>query len=183
MISTIANFLSHHLVVLLAAVVVPLKFLVLRFCNDSEGQSAAVLAIPEDLNYVALGLILGDMSLSGGAFRNHFHGDQHEPVEMLVTIGIGIIVAILIHVLAMWGNDQFNKFRAAGRVRSKNAEQGVPKQIELPITKVDENVMMLQAQYVVIFSLCYAAQLLIVIRWIGWIAGIISNSQPSSASY
>jgi hypothetical protein len=82
MIDSVGGFLQHNLVVLLAVVLVPMKWVVLRLCGDSDAQSTALLTVPEDLCYVALGLVLADMANSGGAFRRYFKGSTHVSIDL-----------------------------------------------------------------------------------------------------
>ena len=83
MIDHIGDFLQHNLVVLLAVVLVPMKWVVLRVCGDTDAQAVALLSIPEDICYVTLGLILGDVVSSTGAFRKEFHGSSHISIVIL----------------------------------------------------------------------------------------------------
>jgi hypothetical protein len=49
-----------------------MKWVVVRVSKDAEAEANALLSVAEDLCYVALGLVLGDMINSSGAFRRHF---------------------------------------------------------------------------------------------------------------
>jgi hypothetical protein len=86
-----------------------------------------------------------------------------------------VIVAVLVHLLAKWGNDHFNSFRAASVVRTKQTEYPGPQQIELPITSVDDNLRTIQLRYMAGFVLSYALQLVVVIWWLSWIANVVGN--------
>jgi hypothetical protein len=173
MIDNVGGFLQHNLVVLLAVVLVPMKWVILRLCGDSDAQSTALLTVPEDLCYVALGLVLADMANSGGAFRKYFKGSTHVSIDIFITASINVIVAVLVHVLAKWGNDHFNSFRAASVVRTKHSAYPGPQQIEMPITSIDNSLRTIQLRYMAGFVISYAVQLVLVISWLSWIAKVV----------
>lgn len=177
MIDSIGGFLQHNLVVMLSVVLVPMKWFVLRITGDNEAQAVALLAVPEDICYVTLGLILGDLATSGKAFRRHFEGSSHVPIDIFVTGTFNVAVAVVIHLLAKWGNDHFNGWRAAGVARTRNPSSPGPQQIELPITATDANIEMIQIRHVAVFSISYALQMAIVISWLAWIAKVVANTQ------
>lgn len=176
MIDRIGGFLQHNLIVLLAVVLVPMKLLVLRVVGDTEGQSTALLAIPEDSCYVALGLILGDVATGSHAFQKNFSGSAHASLDIVVTAVINVGVAVIIHKLAMTGNDHFNIWRAADVARVSDPSSVGPQQIELPLTPTDQQIRMIQVRHLAIFSLLYAIQMWIVVRWIAWIAKVMANA-------
>lgn len=176
MIEATAGFLQHHLIVLLAIVLVPMKLAILRICGDWEGQRAALVSIPEDLVYVSLGLILGDFATSQGAFRRWFGHSSHVPMDMAVTVGIGVGVAVIIHLLAKVTNDQLKTWRAASNiaVRKKDAD---PKQRDLGLETLDSNVLRIQIRHIAGFSLLYLLQLGVTVWWLSWIAKVLANGQ------
>jgi hypothetical protein len=174
MIEHIGDFLQHHLVVLAAAVLVLVKLVILRLCRDSEGEAMALLSFPEDLCYVALGLILADLVSSEGAFRRHFRGTQHFGIDIAITIVLNVGVALLVHKLAWKGNEHFKTYRAAGSVRIRKPEFA-GSQLELPITATDDNFQTIQVRGIALFSMLYAFQIILVMWWFSWISGIISN--------
>jgi hypothetical protein len=175
MIDTIGAFLHANLVVFLAVVLVPMKLIVLRLCGDSEAQSTALLAIPEDICYVSLGLILGDVATAGKAFRHHFNASSNISIDIILTAVLNVVVAVVTHGLAKWGNDHFKSFRAAGAARVPTPSSTAPQQIELPITATDENIRRIQVRHLAMFSLSYAIQIFLTIRWLAWIAKVVGN--------
>jgi len=174
MIESFSGFLQHNLIVLLAVVLVPMKLGILRLVGDGDAQKVAFLSIPEDLVYVSLGLVLGDFATSGGAFRKHFATSSHVPMDLFVTIMIGVIVAITIHVLAKWANDQVESWRAASgarmRVMSSNPLQG-----ELGLEPADSSIRMIQVRHISLVSILYLLQLAVAIRWLAWIASVLGQ--------
>ena len=175
MIERIGDFLQHNLIVLLAVVLVPMKWLILRICGDYEAQAVALLSIPEDICYVTLGLILGDMANSEGMFKKYFRGSPHVAIDIFVTIAINVFVAILVHFFAKKSNDHFRGWRAAGAARLKTPIPPGPLQLELPMTPTDESIQMIQIQHFATFSLLYVVQLGLAIWWVSWIAKVVSN--------
>lgn len=174
MIEIVSGFLQRNLIVLLAIVLVPMKLGILRLCGDTEAQRAAFISIPEDLVYVSLGLVLGDFATSGGAFRRWFGGSPHLPMDMAVTVGIGIFVAIAVHVLAKWTNDNILGWRAASAVRLRSGSP-TPLQGELELRPADKNVRLIQIRNLALASMLYLLQLGITIRWLAWIAKVLAN--------
>jgi hypothetical protein len=175
MIESVSGFLQHNLIVLLAVVLVPMKFVILRLCSDTEAQRAAFLSVPEDLVYVSLGLLLGDFATSGGAFRRWFsHDPKHVPMDLAVTVMVGVGVAIGVHVLAKWTNDNVRTWRAASHVRLRSG-QADPLQGELNLEPADSNVRLIQTRHIALASLLFAVQLGITIRWLAWIARVLAN--------
>ncbi len=118
MIDQLGGFLQRNLIVFVAAILLPLKWLVVRVCKDREAEAVAVLSVPEDLCYVALGLVMGDMIHSSGAFRRHWSGSQHISIDIMIAVGLNLVVALLIHRLAQWCNGHFKLWRSAEQSRS-----------------------------------------------------------------
>jgi hypothetical protein len=174
MIESISGFLQRNLVVLLAGVLVPMKLVILRLCGDTEATRAAFLSIPEDLVYVSLGLVLGDLATSGGAFRRHFGHSSHVPMDLAVTIGIGLVVAVGVHVLSKWTNDHVKSWRAASNVRMRTGSP-LPLQIELELRPADRNIRLIQIRHIALCSMLYLIQLVATIKWISWIANVLAN--------
>ena len=177
MIETVGGFLQHNLIVLLAIVLVPMKIGILRLCGDNEAGRAAFLSIPEDLVYVSLGLILGDFSTSGGAFHRWFSHSSHIPMNLAVTVAIGVAVAIVVHVLAKWTNENLKTWRAASNIRPRANPNSNPLQIELNLEDSDMNVRLIQTRHIALASILYMIQIGITIRWIAWIAKVLANGQ------
>jgi hypothetical protein len=176
MIDLIGDFLQHNLVVLLAVVLVPMKWIILRVCGDEEAQAVALLSIPEDICYVTLGLILGDVANSSGSFRRHFQSSLHISLDIFVTAMLNVVVAILVHILAKRSVDHFKNWRAAGVARVRNPASPGFTQMELPMTPTDENIQTIQIRHLALFSLLYAIQLVVSIWWLSWVARVLGNA-------
>lgn len=174
MIEIISGFLQRNLIVLLAVVLVPMKIGILRLCRDDEAEKAAFLAIPEDLVYVSIGLVLGDFATAGGAFRRRFAHSGHLPMDLAVTFMAGMFVAVGVHVLAKWTNDNVRSWRAASNVRFRT-NLGNPMQGDLPLEPADANVRLIQTRHIALSSLLYLAQLFLTIRWLAWIANVLAT--------
>ena len=175
MIDRIGDFLQHNLVVLVATVLVPMKWLILRVCGDTEAQAVALLSIPEDICYVTLGLILGDVVSVSSSFRKHFAGSSHISIDIFIIAMLNVVVAILVHIFAERSNDHFKTWRAASVIRARNLSSPGPQQIELPHTATDGNIQTIQIRHMAFFSLLYACQLVLAIWWLSWIAKILVN--------
>jgi hypothetical protein len=151
-----------------------MKWTVLRLIGDSEAQATTFLAIPEDLCYVSLGLVLGDFANESGSFGKYFKGSSHITVDIFVVALINVIVAIAIHILAKLANDNFKSWRAAGAVRFKNSGANST-QMELGLSNADGNIERIQIRHMAVFTLSYFLQVTIVIRWLSWIAQVMGN--------
>lgn len=175
MIDAIGGFLQHNLVVFLAIVLVPMKWVVLRVCGDSDAQAGALLAVPEDICYVSLGLVLGNLATSLDAFKRHFQGSNHVYMDVFVTAGANVIVAIIVHLCAEFGNDHLKSWRASNKAISRTSDISGDRQFELPITPIDENIRMIGIRHLVQFSLAYALQLTVAVWWLSWVANVLSS--------
>lgn len=174
MIDSLAGFFQHNLIAMLAVILVPMKLIILRVCGDNEAQRAAFLSIPEDLVYVSLGLVLGDFATSGGAFRHYFAGSKQVPMALAVTVGIGVVVAIGVHLLAKWTNDNIRSWQAASHVALRPTSAH-PNQTDLGLQTVDPNVRLIQTRHIALSSFLYLLQLGVTIRWLAWIAHVLAN--------
>jgi hypothetical protein len=177
MIEAIGGFLQRNLIVLLAVVLVPMKLAILRICGDSESQRAALISIPEDLVYVSLGLVLGDFATEQGAFRRWYRYSSHIQMNLAVVVGLGISVAIIVHLLAKFTNDQLKTWRAASNVALRKKEAH-PAQQDLGLSHaLDANVRRIQIRHVAGCSILYLLQLGVTVWWLSWIAGVLANGQ------
>jgi len=179
MIELIADFLIRNIVVLLAVILVPMKWVILRLCGDWEAQSVALLSIPEDLCYVLLGLILGDLANSSGSFRKYFHSSSHPTMNIVVTAMINVSIAIVIHLLSKWSNSQFKTWRAATDARTRPDGEPVQEHLPIPKTATEESIETIQIRSMASFVLLYFVQLVIAISWLHWIAQIVANPTQS----
>lgn len=168
MIEEIAGFLQKNLIVCVAVVVLPLKWAVVRICGDKEAEGAAVIGVPEDLCYVALGLVLGDVINSKGAFRNHFQASATIDLDLFVTVGAGLFVARSIHLLSQWSMRHFRAWRAT--VKASNSDEGKS------IQNSEDNFLTLKIRHLFLFLFVYAIQLTAVLFWIRWIAKVINQT-------
>ncbi|MGI4829442.1 MAG: hypothetical protein ACRYFU_14790 [Janthinobacterium lividum] len=112
-IDAVGSFIQHNLVVFVAIVLLPLKWIVVRICRDREAEAVALMSVPEDICYVALGLVMGDIINSAGAFHKHFAGSSNVSADLLVTVAINLVVAFVVHRLGQSCAKQFRMWRAA----------------------------------------------------------------------
>jgi hypothetical protein len=171
MIDQLGGWLQHNLVVFMAVIVLPLKFVVVRLCGDREAEAAAVFAVPEDLCWVALGLVLGDIINSGGAFHHYFAQSDHASIDIVVAVGANFGFAIFVHVLTRLSSSQFKLWRAA---QSAQQTEDDPKQGELALPNGKENLELLMLRHLLLFCFGYGAQLLLVLFLLHWISKVIS---------
>jgi hypothetical protein len=166
-------FIHANLVVLVALFLLPLKWVVVRVMKDPEAEAVALMSVPEDICYVALGLVMGDIVSSTGAFQKHFAGSPNATIDKGITVGINIVVALIVHRLSQWCTSHFRQWRAADSAR---ADDGDPRQGKLEIPNSDANMRKLMFRYLFYFSMGYAVQLAIVLLWLHWVAKVVAEA-------
>jgi hypothetical protein len=173
MIDHLGGWLQHNLIVFVAIVLLPLKWVVVRICRDREAESLALMSVPEDLSYVALGLVMGDMINSSGAFRKYFAGSQHVSIDILITVAINLGVALIVHSVAQWSAKHFRSWRAAenASVITEHPDQG-----SLAIPNEADNVMTIKLRHLFLFASGYGFQLLATFAWLHWVAKVVANT-------
>jgi hypothetical protein len=149
------TWLLQNIVVFAAVVVVPLKMIVIRVCGDNEAMSLSFFAIPEDLCWVALGLVLGDVINGTGAFHKHYSSSKHANVDVAIFTVLGVVAAFVVHLCGQRANASFRSWRAAQKVRNLDP---VPNQEVLNISNGMNNFHLLLVRYLAAFSFFYAAQ-------------------------
>ncbi len=170
MIERLGDFLQHNLVFFLAVILVPFKIVINRFCRDKEGEAAAILSIPEDLCYVALGLILSDLLTPAGALHRYFKGSKHIATNIAIVIAINIGVAITVHFLSQPMQSAYRRWRATESIITE------PQQGELAFAASgDDAVDHLLAHHFITLAMLYSLQLAIVVVWLHWLAKVIAN--------
>lgn len=173
MIDTFGGFIQHNLIVFVALGLLPLKWIVVRLCRDHEAEAVALMSVPEDLCYVALGIVMGDMINSTGAFHKHFAGSQHVSIDIMVTVGLNVGVALLVHRMSQACASQFRLWRAADRSRALDVN---PNQGSLNLPGIADNIHLLMLRHLFMFSIEYAFQLMVVLVWLHWVAKVVANA-------
>lgn len=171
MIDHLGGVLQKNLIVFVAVVLLPLKWIIVRVCKDPEAEAVALISVPEDLCYVTLGLVLGDMVNSAGAFHKHFAGSEHVSMDIMITVGINLLVALGVHRLSQWSMSHFKNWRAAGSARTADN----PQQGNLDIPNAGDNITMIMLRHLFMFSTGYAGQLALVLVWLHWVAKVVAN--------
>jgi hypothetical protein len=165
MIDYLGGFIQKNLIVFMAIVLLPLKWVVVRLCRDREGEAVALMSVPEDLCYVALGLVMGDI----------INSSNHLSIDMLITVAINLIVAFVVHRMSQSCTKQFRLWRAADE--AKAADNRYVDQLQLPQhPTVADGVHTLMLRHLALFSLGYAFQLMLVLLWLHWIAKVVANA-------
>jgi len=171
MIDSIGGFVQHNLIVFVALILLPIKWLVILVCKDSEAEAVAIMSVPEDMSYVALGLVMGDVVNGSGSFHQHFKGSQHVSIDLFITVFFNLSVALLAHMLSQPCNRHFRLWRAA--VKSKAADED-SKQGSLGLPNAADNIDTLKLRH--LFSMLYAVQLGFILLWLHWIAKVVANT-------
>jgi hypothetical protein len=172
MIPAIAELLHRNLIVCLAAVVIPMKWIIVRLCRDKEAEAIAVMSAPEDLCYVVLGLVMGDVINNSGAFHKHFAGTPYVSMEIFVTVAFGLMIALSMHVLGRYADRHLKGWRAAQKSLAADIET---KPGDVAIPNAEDNFRTLMYRHMFLFLMGYGLQLLIIFPWIHWIAKVIST--------
>ena len=171
MIPAIAELLHRNLVVCLAVVVIPMKWLIVRLCRDKEAEAIAVMSAPEDLCYVVLGLVMGDVINNTGAFHKYFGGTPYVSMEIFITVALGLVIALSMHVLSRFADRHLKGWRAAQKSLTADIE---PRPGEAAIPNAEDNFRTLMYRRMFLFLMGYGMQLGLIFPWIHWIAKVIS---------
>ncbi|MEO6803126.1 MAG: hypothetical protein ABI197_07780 [Granulicella sp.] len=172
MIDNIGGWLQHNLIVFIAVILLPIKFTIVRLCRDQEAESVAVLAVPEDLCYVSLGLIAGDMINGAGAFHRHYAPSTHASIDLVIVVGLNLFVAVFVHRLSQICTAQFKLWRAAQKAMNADKDS---KQGELALPNESDNLQLLMNRHFLLFCIGYAFQFTAVLLWLNWVAKIIAE--------
>lgn len=154
-----------------------MKIFVLRICGDSEAQAGALLAIPEDICYVSLGLILGDIATSGRAFRKNFANSQNQVMDIIIVTVINLAVAAVTHWLAKWSNDHFKCFRAASYASHPNSGSSNKEGLAIGLIP---NITIIKVRHLALFSIAYVIEIVLTISWLAWIAKVLALASRSA---
>lgn len=176
MIERLGDILQQNLIVLAAVVLLPLKWLVLRVCRDNEAEVGAIIAIPEDLCYVGVGLVLGDIVNNAGAFRHYFARSKHLSLDLLITVLLSFGVAIFVHVLAQKGSGQLKSWRAASAIDPESQEAASKGQLELPMENRLSNFTLIGMGHLALFGTSYCLQMFLVGYWFYWITKVMRGN-------
>jgi hypothetical protein len=175
MIDWLGDIFQHNLIVLAAVVLLPLKWLVLRFCKDNEAEVGAIIAVPEDLCYVGVGLVLGDIVNNAGAFRRHFAHSQHLSMDLLITVALSFGVAIVAHVFSQKGSRHLKSWRAAIAIDPNSQEAASQGQLELPMESRPSNFTLIGMGHLAFFGTWYCFQFALVGSWFYWITKVMQG--------
>jgi flagellar biogenesis protein FliO len=173
MIDSIGGFVQHNLIVFVAIILLPLKWVVVRLCKDHEAEATAIMSVPEDLCYIALGLVMGDIVNSSGAFHRYFQASQHISIDLLITVLFNLGVAFGVHRLSQSCARQFRLWRAADKSKLSDKD---PIQGSLAIPNALDNIDTLKLRHLFLFSVGYAVQLGLVLLWLHWVAKVVANT-------
>lgn len=173
MIDFIGGWLRHNLVIFVALSVLAAKLLIVRLCRDDEGEATAFLALPEDICYVILGLILGDLLNNSGAFRRHFDYSDHASIDLAVVIVWNLLCVLAIHKLGQKCTIHYQSWRGADRARVA-VKEADPKQEELPFSDGQSNLHILLIRHFLLLATGYLVQMGLALWLLRWAAGIVA---------
>jgi len=177
MIERIGDILQKNLVVFVALCVVPLKWGIVRLCRDRESEAAALFAVPEDLCYVSLGLVLGDLVSANGAFRKHYSDSPHVSIDLCVVAALLLTAAVAIHQLFRATMHQYKGWRAAQEARTKFLGAPATTVNDQDKTRKDNNYMLLIVRHLLLFCFAYMAQLAISLCILHYVSAVISGNR------
>jgi hypothetical protein len=179
MIEWLGDILQRNLVFFVALSVLPLKWLICRICRDRESEAAAILAVPEDICYVSLGLVLGDLINAKGAFRNYYSDSAHRSINICIVVAIMLAAVTAIHQLFRATVRHYKGWTAAKSTRSKyllavaDGTEGVQ---GVRDSARDQNYMMLMLRHLLLFSSAYAAQFAIALQIVHYVGRVIAGN-------
>jgi hypothetical protein len=177
MIERIGDFLQKNLVVFVALCVVPLKWGIVRLCRDRESEAAALFAVPEDLCYVSLGLVLGDLVSANGAFRKHYSNSPHVSIDLCVVGALLLIAAVAIHQLFRATMYQYRGWRSAQEAKTKFLGTPATTVSDQDRARKNDNYMILIVRHLLLFCFAYMAQLGISLCILHYVGSVISGNR------
>jgi hypothetical protein len=172
-IDLLSRLLHQYLVACVALVIIPLKFVMVRLSKDRSGEIETILAIPEDVCYVTLGLLISTMSSPGGLNGLFDHVTYPRTDEALLICG-NCLLAIFVHKIAQHlTKPQYQHWRAAVEIRLNH--QHLDPSETLTIQAAEDNLLYILIHYFskLLFSLLL--QLAAVAAWMYWIATLFKS--------
>ncbi len=171
LIEFVSRFLHQYLVVCVALAIIPLKFFMVRLSKDREGEADTLLAIPEDLCYVTLGLLLSTMTSDAALLRKFFSNSPYPRTNGAVLIAINFLLAGLVHKIASsWAKPQYQTWRAALEIRINHSH--LDDDEGLALRPEEDNLLYIVIHHFSKLLFSILLQLLFSGYWLYWIGRI-----------
>lgn len=172
MFDQIGDFVVKYVIVLVAISILPLKWIVARVWRDRESEAQVVLSLWEDMCYVSLGIVMGNLVDHAGAFHWHFEKSAHPTLDIILVAAFNLFVIVLVHRLSQATSNQYRHWRAAGSLKPADID---PRQGELAISGTDANLRMIFNRHFAFLSIYSFFQSAVTLVWIIWVARVVSN--------
>lgn len=154
---------------------VAVKLLVIRITGHRDSLWRAFLAIPEELAYIALGLIVAGISGTLPAFDKYYEAySKHPHLNVCLLAAGGVLVCLLIHLNSRWVEYSFQGWKVADDFLNNSiSAQDAKKALDLSIGKPDfARVYYLKFAF---FLIGMVAETLVAGAWLIYIADIIQH--------
>jgi hypothetical protein len=116
LINSLADLVFHNLPALLGISLAVIKLLLI-FLSGSKERWKAVMLIPEELSYAALGIVIAGLSGAINDFDVYFRDGGHPKIAVWLVFGVGILVCFFIHLINNHGAiPNYQGWRAADAV-------------------------------------------------------------------
>lgn len=174
-IELIGDWIHSNLVFTVALAIIPLKLMMIRLCRDRNAELETALAIPEDLCYISIGLILSSLSAGTGPLQNYFYASKHVKTDVAIVLTLNFFLVLLVHRIAQrWTKPQYMSWRAAIQVRGDNASHDDP-QMELALEGSEDNLLHILLHHFLGLLFTLFLQFSLVGFWLYNIAAIYSS--------
>lgn len=167
-----SRFLHQYVVVCVALAIIPLKFLMVRLAKDPAAEVETLFAIPEDLCYVTLGLLLSSMTTNFGPLHAYFASAKYPRTGAAILLFLNFCLAFVVHKIArVLTKPQYETYRAALELRINNASQDQG----LNLYAGEDHLMQIFLHHFTKLLLSVLAQLVLAGIWVYWMAKIFAS--------
>lgn len=174
LIELLGDLIHRNLVFVVALAIIPLKVIMLRVCQDKNAEMETILAIPEDLCYVTIGLTMSSLVANSGPLQSYFRSSSHVTTDVVIVLMINFTLTILVHKIAQsWTKVQYMNWRAALQVRGDQSAPDDP-QLSLDLNASDENFLYIYIHHLSMFLISFIVQFSIVGFWLFKVAAVFT---------
>jgi hypothetical protein len=174
-IELLGDLIHRNLVFVVALAIIPLKLIMLRVCQDKNAEMESILAIPEDLSYVTMGLTMSSLVAENGPLQSYFRGSAHVTTDIAIVLMMNAVLTIVVHKIGQsWTKLQYMNWMAALQVRG---DQSIPEdsQLSLDLHAADENLLYIYLHHLSKFLISFIVQFSLVGFWLFKVAEVFTS--------
>ena len=129
LINFLADLTFHNLPALLGISLVVIKLLLILLSGSKE-RWKAMMTIPEELSYAALGIVIAGLSGAMNDFEVYFRDGGYPRIAIWMVFVVGVVVCFLVHLIHDHGTiPNYQGWRAADEVLQGNISEQEGKRI------------------------------------------------------